>query len=123
MKKRRFAALSDFAVIGLILVSGICAYFAFVSGSNGAYAEILWENKVIERVDLSENKEFSVNGFENVIFKVEDGAIAFMSSDCPDKICVNTGFIRHKGQSAVCLPNRLAVRIAEANNEADTYAG
>lgn len=31
--------------------------------------------------------------------------------DCPDHICVNTGFISQEFQSAVCLPNKTAIAI------------
>ena len=33
-------------------------------------------------------------------------SIRFLSSDCPDKVCVNTGFLREDLQVATCLPNR-----------------
>ena len=37
---------------------------------------------------------------------MQDHAIRFLSSNCPDKVCVNTGFLREDLQVATCLPNR-----------------
>ena len=42
---------------------------------------------------------------------IKNGEIAFISSDCPDKVCVKTGWIGHNGEMAVCLPNRLSIKI------------
>ena len=32
-------------------------------------------------------------------------------ADCPDKDCVNQGWISRPGQMIVCLPNRLVIKI------------
>ena len=42
-----------------------------------------------------------------VFFEVSDGAIAFISSDCPDLLCVDMGRQEGDGGFAACLPNRL----------------
>ncbi len=123
MEERRFFNLRDILIIAFIAVFSIVAFYYFAKGDEGAYAEILYDNKVIKRVDLSVDKEFSLKNYENVVFKVEKGGIAFISSDCPDKVCVRTGFIKNKGQSAVCLPNRLTLRIVGGGDEVDTYTG
>ena len=42
---------------------------------------------------------------------VEEGRIRFLSSGCPDKVCVHQGVIRETGQSLVCLPNKVIVTV------------
>jgi hypothetical protein len=42
---------------------------------------------------------------------VHDGAIRFIESSCPDKVCIHSGNLRHGGESAACLPNRVLVRV------------
>lgn len=123
MEKRRFASRSDFIPVIIIIVLAVGAYFLFTCGQSGNYAEILADNTVIKRVDLSQDSEFSLEGYEGVTFSVKDGAISFVSSDCPDKICVRTGYIKNRGQSAVCLPNRLTVRIVGSESDIDVYVG
>lgn len=55
--------------------------------------------------------EFSVEQRPGVIFHIQNGAIAFLSSDCPDKICVRMGYIHNSGQTAACLPNGVIVQV------------
>ncbi len=40
-----------------------------------------------------------------------DGRARVRTSDCPDKVCVRTGWIEHPGEVIVCLPNRIVVKI------------
>lgn len=107
-------------IISLLLLAVIiyllCQKFIFKSSTQ---AEILYNNNVIQTVDLSKDRVFSPDGFPNVQFEVKDGAIAFVKSDCPDKICIHTGFINKTGQSAVCLPNKLVLRLKSDDNDID----
>jgi hypothetical protein len=53
-------------------------------------------------------------------FNVKDGAIAVISSNCPDKICMHYGYISKNGQTAVCLPNNVIVKIvADSKSDVD----
>ncbi|MGE5574203.1 MAG: NusG domain II-containing protein [Bacteroidota bacterium] len=40
-----------------------------------------------------------------------DGRARVSDSDCPDKVCVRTGWIERPGEAIVCLPNRVVVKI------------
>lgn len=44
-------------------------------------------------------------------FEVKEGAIRFVDVDCPDHICEDEGFVSLEGQTAVCMPNRVALSI------------
>ncbi|MBC7082580.1 MAG: NusG domain II-containing protein [Firmicutes bacterium] len=46
-----------------------------------------------------------------VVEITEDGRARVRASDCPDKVCVKTGWIEHPGEVIVCLPNRVVVKI------------
>ena len=32
-------------------------------------------------------------------------------ANCPDKVCIHTGFINKPGQSIVCLPHKINIKI------------
>lgn len=51
------------------------------------------------------------DGREATLELLESGKVRVTESTCPDKICVRTGWIGRPGQSIVCLPNRVVVRI------------
>ncbi len=115
-----FFKKSDTFIIIAILVIGIGGIFAYKTVFGTATtASIYYENTLIKRIKLNEQKEetFSVDNYENVTFHLyADGSIAFETSDCPDKICVNTGRIKIAGESAVCLPNKLVLKVEIGNN-------
>jgi len=50
-------------------------------------------------------------GHTVVVEIADDGRARVRSSDCPDKVCVKTGWIEHPGEIIVCLPNRVVVEI------------
>ncbi len=73
------------------------------------------------RMDKAEEYEFISNGIHVKV--VSDGeTVRVTSSECPDKICVNTGKISRKGQMIVCSPAHFSVRI-EGEGEADGVTG
>ena len=42
---------------------------------------------------------------------VSDGTVRVEDADCPDKICEKSGAISKAGQTIVCLPNRVVIKI------------
>ena len=100
----------------------ICAAYIFLPFSakyDTLYAEISINAKEKEIVLLDENKVFSVKSNPHVKFEIKDNKIRFLESDCPDKICVNTGFIWIAGQTAVCLPNKMSLTIKSNKSDND----
>ena len=113
----KFLKKTDIAIICGILVLAAVLYFVYFQSAQGKQVEakIFYENKLVKVVSLSEGKDydFSVKGHEDVVFHVyADGSIAFVKSDCPDKVCIHAGKLKMSGQSAACLPNGLVLRIA-----------
>ena len=108
----RFIKKTDLIIIaGLLIIAG--TFFVVNSlrtNDVAAKAEIYLESELIKTVSLQDKREevFSVKERPHVVFHLyEDGSIAFEESDCPDKVCINSGRLHIKGQSAACLPNRL----------------
>ena len=74
-------------------------------------AHVLQNGHIIEIIDLSMDGDIVLESLPDVRFSVRGGAVAFVESDCPDQICVRSGFLNRPGQMAACLPNRLALAI------------
>lgn len=53
--------------------------------------------------------------------EIRSGAIGIISATCPDKICVNQGFIHRSFLPITCLPNHLVIELKKENtlNEPD----
>ena len=78
---------------------------------------VVIDGEVIRELRLEENTEITVEGAYRNTISVRDGKIAFTHSDCPGEDCVHSGWISAPGRSAVCLPNRVEIRL---EGEADT---
>ena len=48
---------------------------------------------------------------KNMLLEIVQGKARITHSDCPDKICVKSGFIDKCGEALVCMPNETAVII------------
>lgn len=78
-------------------------------------ATVTVENREIARIDLAaeEDRDFSIldeTGLP-ITFQIRDHAIRFLESDCPDKVCIHTGFLKNDLDVACCLPNRTIVLV------------
>ena len=98
-------------------------------GAPGTTAEIVKEGKVICTIDLdavAEEYEIEIgetDGDRNTV-TVKPGMICVSHADCPDKICVNTGWAsKDRPYPIVCMPHELIIRIVGADGEANAEAG
>lgn len=112
----KFIKKKDFIIIAIILLVACIIYFVYnmQSDKGAAKAEIYYESELIMTVMLNENEDrtFKLPQNEHVVFHLyEDGSIRFEESDCPDKVCVKSGKLKHIGSSAACLPNKIILKI------------
>lgn len=109
---RKFFKKTDLLLIGgLCVLALILLLVVTLSSPKGTTAQIYLHDVCVMTCDLSEDSIFQIDQASEVTFQIQDGKIRFLSSDCPDQVCVRTGFISLAGQTAVCLPHRLVVRI------------
>ena len=53
--------------------------------------------------------------------EIKDGKIRVKDADCPDRICVNTGWLSSAAIPIVCLPNHLVIEFKDSG-ETDAAA-
>ncbi len=99
----------DLIIIAVVLTLGV-ALLLFRPSNNGKTAKIYVDGKEYKTISL-ENNEYLETKVNNVVIIAEKGEIYIKSSTCPDKICVGAAHLSKKGQSAVCVPNRVSVEI------------
>ena len=124
-----FARRRDVWIILLLLAVGIAAWAGveYVIRRPGAAleAEITFDGETVAVVPLDTEQEIVVPQKPEVIIAVREGKIGFIHSDCPDQVCVHTGFFNTGGSFAACLPNRVIVRVLpeEGQEQPDYIAG
>ncbi|MBQ7015933.1 MAG: NusG domain II-containing protein [Firmicutes bacterium] len=101
-----------------------------------AAAGFLWYNLAKEEgaaVMLIQNGEevqsFSLNDEVEYLIETEDdsfnllviqGGKAFMKeASCPDQICVNHRPVSNVGETIVCLPNEIVIKVIEKNSQSE----
>lgn len=121
-KKPRRAVPEWAILLALLLVALIVFVLSRALAPAGRTAVIEQDGKTVAEVSLAavqETQTFSVRG---AVIEVTAEGARFADSDCPDRICVETGLLRRAGESAVCLPNRVSVRITGSGG-ADAVTG
>jgi len=93
-----------------------------ISSGLGKTAVIKHGSQVIKRVDLNKvesPQRLEISKEYKQVVLIEEGRIRFEESECPDKICVKTGWLSQMGQTAVCAPNRTMIVIEGEPEEID----
>lgn len=116
MEKKLFFKRDLIIIFFLLLLALALSFFH----EDGDVVEITVERKTVAVLPLEEPFEVTL---ENGVTVSGDGESAFFShSDCPDKVCINTGKLSLSGEWAACLPNETIVRIKGRDGEADTVS-
>lgn len=119
--KRKYFTPWDLLPLTIVLVAfllGICLLiFSRSDGQLTAVISVRGEVYCeIPLASVSEPYELAVEGDGTAVLSVSSQGVAFKSSDCPDKLCVNTGLLTQAGDSAVCLPARVSVKLVTDKN-------
>lgn len=105
----------------LIACTGLSLWLLW-PGEDAAYAEVWSEGKLLHTLDLSVDRELTVQTARGTnVVTVKDGKIAVTQADCPDHYCMDRGFCAG-GTQIVCLPNRLVIRF-QGQQEVDGVVG
>lgn len=112
---------NDIILLGVILLTTLLfALFYFCTQKEGAYAVVLKDGAEIGRYSLANEKEISLSdqGQQTHLLKIEGGQASMEQAICPDQICVHHRPVSKVGQTIVCLPQKIVVKIVGANQNA-----
>lgn len=123
MKSNRFwLALLGALLVLSCAVAGVYWYL----GRGGAVAVVTQNGQELYRIELSRVLRpytIEIGGDYTNTVQVEPGRICVSHADCPDKICVDRGWISTRGAPIVCLPNGLVIEIEGGDGDLDGTAG
>lgn len=111
----------DKIIISLLLLfslSGIALNLIFMSTTGKQTAEVYKDGKLVETIPLRAgyHQELHLGGNNRYNLLVADnGRIRVAEADCPDQICVHTGWISIAPQQIVCLPYRVVIKVVSSN--------
>ena len=111
--------VKPYDIILIVALLAICFTPLFFVGGNGKTATITVDGVTVVILELDNNATKTIDGIGTVVLK--NGKVHFENSTCPDHSCEKTGEIYRSGQSIICLPNRLVIRI-DGKSEVDGIA-
>ncbi|MEY8429091.1 NusG domain II-containing protein [Lachnospiraceae bacterium 48-42] len=102
----------DIILILIILTVAFLAYFLHEILGGGSVGSVTVKvNGVIEgRYSLSEDQEIEINGGTNHL-QIRNGKADMTEAACPDKLCVDQKAVSRRGESIICLPNKVIVEV------------
>ena len=76
------------------------------------------DGETVGTYDLNVNQTIPifVKGQETNVLEISRGQAFMKEADCPDHLCMKQGEISHKGETIVCLPNRVVIEV-ESNQD------
>lgn len=126
-KEKRIASIL-ILLICIILIGSILTLVLFYRDEHNTkdasiIADIYQNGELLQSIPLrsvSATYTITVTGDDGCtnIVEVRNGSIGIISADCPDKLCVNQGFISSSLLPITCLPNRVVIQL-RTNNPAN----
>lgn len=111
--ERKLITKKDVVLIIVIAFVILLSGFLRKGFNNNLIAQVYFDGEIIETVNLSAKEEKRIVTGKNgsTVIEAKDGKICFLSSVCPDKICVESGELEKNGDFASCLPEKVIVKV------------
>lgn len=96
------------------------------SRSTPKYVNVFRDNKIIDRLKISENKKdiHIPSDKGELYFSINNNNVLATHSSCKHKTCIHTGSISKAGQNIICVPNNIRISLdghQEQNIDAITF--
>mgnify|MGYP001851268196 FL=1 len=124
MEGKKFLSPRGMVLCGALLLAAGALYLALSLLPQGTVAVVEQNGQEVARRELSQltgPETLSLageNGVEVTITFIPQGA-AVTASTCPDQVCVQTGQLTRAGESAICLPARVTLRLEGGGDSVD----
>lgn len=96
------------------LIAAVAAYFIIriYYGEGGEQVGVYIDGKLFASYDIMDDHRYHIPiGDEYNELLIEGGEVCVSSSSCKNQVCVNHTAISRNGESIICLPHKLVIRI------------
>ncbi|MCZ6776808.1 MAG: NusG domain II-containing protein [Ignavibacteria bacterium] len=110
---------ADKILIGTVISIIVASFFALSAFSvQGSTVLIQVDGKTVHKMNLNESRLVTITGTRGELhIETKDGKIAVTYADCPQQVCVRTGWRFRSGDLIVCVPNKTVVCIMGDESE------
>jgi hypothetical protein len=110
--------IADVVLVALVLILSVGSFFSLPTVlGRGSTVFVEMKGMMMYKGDLAENRKVTVRGAHgDVRIQIKDGKVGVLFAECPNKICVRTGWRSRSGESIICVPNAVLIRIEGESN-------
>jgi hypothetical protein len=125
VEKRLGLKIGDILLMAMILLFAIVLFLLPFFAEDATTAEIvIAESGEVKTIPLDKNQTYAITARGvTLTVCVEDGKVFVSHSDCRDGICRNTPPISRAGQTIVCAPAGVVVRVTGKEAVVDGVSG
>ena len=120
--KKRLSIKNDLLLLILLLVIGLLIPlgYQFFHRTAGNTVTITIDGELWRTLPLSTDTTIDIpgRGGTNTLC-IKNGQASITEADCPDKLCVHQFSIQHNGESLVCLPHKVIVKVTANASDRD----
>ena len=103
---------ADIAIIGVVIALTATLIVLYLRGFRDVLAQNLTisvDGKIYGIYPLDEDMEIKIG--DSNICTIKDGKVSMTHADCADQSCIHSMPISRAGESIVCLPNKVVLKI------------
>ncbi len=125
---QRYLTRGDLVVISLVLALGLGSAFYLWGGGSGEGEATHVVVRSLDRektepllqVELPAEERHEIEGGSGYLFvKISGYRARVTEADCPDQICVHTGWLTRPGNRSICVPRQIVVELVGDEEEFD----
>ena len=100
-------------IIVLSVFSALFTIYLFTVTQHGNKVLVYVDGQLTGEYPLDTDTEVTIMGYNggNNVMSISNGRVRMSEASCTDRLCIHQGSISRAGQSIVCLPNRVILRI------------
>ena len=112
MKNKRLR--NDIILVVALLAAALAAWGVIrFTMKTGEFVSVEIDGRETARYSLKEDIEVDIETGDGHVNRlvISGGKASIVYADCPDKLCVKQHAISRAGQTIICLPHKLVIRI------------
>ena len=105
----------------MILVAAAGFLWYNLAKEEGGAVMLIQDGKEVQSFSLNDEVEYLIETEDDSFnLLVIQGGKAFMKeASCPDQICVNHRPVSNVGETIVCLPNEIVIKVIEKSSQSE----
>ena len=112
---RKLFRRADILIIIAVSALSFLLFIPNFFNNDSLIAQIYVEGEEVQEINLGDVSEaYTFSPKEGTVISVKKDAICFSYASCKDEICIDSGWLTSKGQTAACLPERVVITIKGA---------